>query len=298
MADVRQITLKNGNGQTIDCLLKSSFFNDLSGLGYDDTVTFISYANGFYTPLKRRMVQSNISGRMSFITRSSAYSDYRTLTEWVSTAEHMNANQSLTMIYTPYGTTSYQMEVLLTSISKGEMDLGGFLSCSVNFQGLTPWYIVDPLHIDFSQPTGDYTSQYSRTFSYVYLINGTSIQAKMTLSGAMEGRFRLEVSGNFTSPIVELFDSQGELIGYIEVAGAVFSTGQTFIVDTLPSSIGVWRESSGGVLTDLTDLIDIQDGVDVYYSIPADELVTIRVRASGGTDLAGDLYLYTFYKTR
>lgn len=296
--DVRKVKLKNEQGQTIDCLLKSSFFNDLRGLGYDERVSYISYADGFYKPIKRLTQQSSISGKLSFLNRSDAYSDYRTLMEWITTSERQNDDGSIKLVYQPYGTEEYQKDVILTSISKGELDRGGFLTTNVTFTGITPWYVVDSLDIDFSQPTGDYTSRYSRRFSYVYLISGTSLTATFTLEHAWEGRFRLEVGGNFTSPIVELFDHQGELIGYIELAGASIGSGETLIVSTMPSGIGAWKETTGGSLTDLTDLISIQDGVDVFFSIPADEQVTLRVRASGSSNLNGDLYLYTFYKTR
>lgn len=296
--DVRKVKLKNEAGQEIDCLLQSSFFNDLRGLGYDEQVSYISYADGFFKPIKRLTQQSTISGRMSFLNRSDAYSDYRTLMEWVTTSERQNDDGSIKLVYQPYGNDAFQKDVILTSISKGELDTGGYLSCDVAFTGLTPWYVVDALEIDFSQPTGDYTSRYSRRFSYVYLVSGTSLTATFTLSHAWEGRFRLEVGGVFSSPIVELFNSQGDLIGYIRLAGASIGSTETLIINTMPSGIGAWKETAGGVLTDLTDTIDIQDGVDVFFSIPADEEVTLRVRTASSSNLNGDLYLYTFYKTR
>lgn len=295
---VRKIKLKNAQGQSIDCLLKSSFLNDLGGLGYDEQVTYISYANGFHHPIKRQTQQSAITGRLSFLNRSTAYADYRTLMEWVTTAERQNDDGSIILVYQPYGTEEFQKDVILTSINKGELDTGGYLSCAVTFQGLTPWYTVDTLDVDFTQPTGNYTSRYTRTFTYVYLTTGTQLTARINLEGAWEGRFRMEVSGGFNSPIVELFDAQGEVIGYLEIAGALFSPTDTLIISTMPSGIGAWKETSGGTLTDLTDLIEIMDGVDAFFSIPADQTVTLRVRASGATNLNGDLYLYGFYKTR
>lgn len=295
--EVRKVSFENQNGQRINCLLRSSFLNDLRGLGYSDDVNYISYADGFYKPIKRQNRQSSITGILSFLDRATAYSDYRTLTEWITSAERGNEDGSIKMIYQPYGNDEYQKDVILSSISKGEIDTGGFLSCDVVLEGLTPWYTTDALDIDFSEPTGDYTSRYSRTFSYVYLISGTSLTATFTLTGAMEGRYTLEVSGTFSSPIVELFDSHGELIGYLEAAGATISSGEQLIVSTMPGQIKCVKRTSGGDI-DLTDLIAIRDGVDVYFSIPGDEQVTLRVRASGATNLTGDLDLYSFYKTR
>lgn len=296
--EVRKVKLKNESGQTIDCLLKSSFFNDLGGLGYDENISYISYADGFYKPIKRLTSQSSISGKLSFLNRSTAYEDYRTLMEWITRAERQNDDGSIKIIYQPYGTEEYQKDVILRSISKGELDTGGFLSCSVIFQGITPWYSVDTLDIDFSEPTGNYTSRYTRTFTYVYLTSGTSLTARIDIQNAWEGRYRLEVSGSFTSPIIEMFGADGELIGYLELAGASFSSTDTLIVSTMPSGIGAWKETSGGTRTDLIDLIDIQDGVDAFFSIPANQVVTLRIRASGASNLSGDLYLYSFYKTR
>ena len=62
--EVRKIKLKNESGQSIDCLLKSSFFNDLGGLGYDENISYITYADGFYKPIKRLTAQSSISGKL------------------------------------------------------------------------------------------------------------------------------------------------------------------------------------------------------------------------------------------
>ena len=129
-------------------------------------------------------------------------------------------------------------------------------------------------------------------------MSGTQLTARIDIRNAWEGRYRLEVSGSFNTPIIEMFGADGELIGYLELAGASFSSTDTLVVSTMPSGIGAWKETSGGTRTDLIDLIDIQDGVDAFFSIPANQIVTLRVRASGATNLSGDLYLYSFYKTR
>ena len=101
--DVRKVYFVNQDGDRINCLLRSSFFNDLQGLGFANEYNMLSPKDGFYTITEQQTVQPNISGIISFIDRKTAYKDYRTLTSWINRATE------LSIAYAPYVTSTYSI---------------------------------------------------------------------------------------------------------------------------------------------------------------------------------------------
>lgn len=297
--EVRKVYFENTNGNRINCLLKSSFFNDLQGLGYEDSSSYVNYGDGFYNPFKRETAQGRISGRLSFITRATAYADYRTLTEWISAAEAQNDEGSIKLIYCPYGNDEYAKDVIFSSISKGELDLGGYLSCTVELESLTPWYSVTPITFTSESSDTQYKT-YDYNYDYTYQSDSAIIKNANIISDT-PGRFRLEIEGVFDSPIFSLYDTSNNLLGMMDLgySGESFANGDKFIFSTLPGDIGVWREDSNGNRTSLINGINIHDGVEVFFSVPARKTVRFSLRSLSGTGgMNATLRLYSYYRTR
>lgn len=301
---VRKIKLLNNNGQSIDCLLRTSFLNDLGGLGYSESTTFYSYSEGFYAPIKRTLDQNTITGRLSFLNRNDAYIDYRTLTEWVSAAERQRPDKALTISYEPTpnaGTSVFYRDVVLANISKGELDVGGYLTCNVSFICLTPWYSIDPYTISIggADPDADSYKIYNYTYSYKYEVPNSFVR-NLNLSSDLDGRLLIELEGNFNGPIISLYDPASNLVGMMDLSNADLSvrTGDKLIYSTLPGDTGIWIERNG-VKEDLSNEIDFHDGSEVFFTVPPGQAYRLSIRAnSGSSSITGTIRVYSYWRTR
>lgn len=282
--EVRKVFLMDEQGNVIDCLLRSSFFNDLAGLGYDDNVTYMDYGDGFFSPVKRSSKQGSISGKMSFLDRGTAYADYRRLMNWVSTAETLRSDSAIKLCYRPYGSDTFTKDVLLTSISKGEIDVGGFLTCNVTFTSLTPWYSVTSLK-----------------FTSSTIGNVAGYNLPLYLDADTDGRYMIELSGSFAGMSVRFRDSTGTSYGFMDMTTANYPiTGSdTLVFSTIPNNIGIWKRDSGGTLTNLIDQISFADGLDVFPLLKNRENLTLLFRTTASShSFTGNMNVYSYWKTR
>lgn len=297
MADyVRIVKLRNASGGEIDCLLKSSFFNDLAGLGYEDDTSYISYDNGFYTPYDTKLAQGSISGTMSFITRAYAYQNYRTLTNWISAAEY--GGNVIKICYTPYyGSYEYVKNVKFKSITKGELDTAGYLSCNVVFDSLTPWYLQDAVQYTFNFDT-DTAKVYSYNYSQIYGDDGGSVT--FSLTGDLPGRFRLTIPGEFSNPAIYLYDADNSdaLIGQMVLNNTTILTGRSLVFSTVPGEVGVYRLTNLGVKTDLIDRVTMTSAVPMFFTLPLNKNLKYRFTATGTGTTNAVLEVFKYYKTR
>lgn len=305
MEYVRQVAFENENGERINCLLRTSFFNDLRGLGYADTVNSFAYSDGFFSPVKREIQQSTITGRLSFINRSTAYADYRTLTEWIAKSERQRNNGSITLVYAPTKSggapLEYVKDVIFSEITKGELDTGGYLSCNITLIGLTPWYSATPLTISFggTDPDLDSYKRYNYVYDYKYETPNQFVRT-INLNTDLNGRLLIEMTGSFDGLVISLYDPGNQLIGMLDLAQSDYPirAGDTLVYSTLPNDTGVWVENSG-TRTDLLDHIAFHDNVEVFFTIPPAENYQIRIRAnSGSSTINGTIKAYSYWKTR
>lgn len=282
--EVRKVFLMDEQGNVIDCLLRSSFFNDLGGLGYDDNVTYMDYGDGFFSPVKRSMKQGTIQGKMSFLNRGTAYEDYRKLMNWVSKAETLRSDFAIKLCYRPYGGDTFMKDVILTSISKGELDVGGFLSCSVSFTSLTPWYMITEL------------TDTSGTIGGVAGVN-----LSLNLDSDMDGRYIIEMSGTFAGMSVQFRDSSGTSYGLMSLASSNYSISgsDTLVFSTIPNNIGIWKRDSGGVYTNLIDQITFSNGLEVFPLLKNREDLTLLFRTTSSShSFTMNMNVYSYWKTR
>lgn len=280
--EVRKVSLMNEKGEVVNCMLRSSFLNDLGGLGYEQDISYLNYGDGFYAPLKSSHKQGMISGRLSFIDRATAYADYRKLMTWISYSETLREDRSIQFCYAPYDGERFLRNVILTNVSKGELDVGGFLSCNVDFIALTPWYTRNTLEIT------------SRTISGVA---GENIP--IYLDADMGGKYQLGLTGSIADPVVTLLDSSSNQKGIIDLTGLTITTGQTLLISTIPGNIGIWKYDAYGVPTDVIDSLVFHDGYEVFFDLPTRESVTMTIRtASSGNTFTGTMDIYSYWRTR
>ena len=302
---VRRVYFKNEAGERIDCLLRTSFLNDLQGLGYAERVNTFSYSNGFYSPIKRELQQSTISGKLSFLNRSKAYRDYRVLTEWISYSERQRDNGSISLVYAPTRSgggnpVEFVKDVIFQEISKGELDTGGFLTCRVSLLSLTPWYST-PYVITFggTDPDVEQYKIYTYKYDYKYETPNQFVRT-LNLDSDLNGRLLIEMTGNFDGLVISLYDPDGNLKGMLDLSENSYPirTGDTLIYSTMPDDTGIWVEN-GGIRTSILNHIAFHDGVEAFFTIPPAENYQIRIRAnSGSSTINGTLKAYSYWRTR
>ena len=302
---VRHVYFENENGERIDCLLRTSFFNDIIGLGYADRINSFAYANGFYSPIKRELQQNTISGKLSFLNRNDAYEDYRELTEWIARSERMRDNGSISLIYAPTQNNGSPVEfvrdVIFSEISKGELDTGGFLTCNASLISLTPWYSANQYTITFggTDPDVDSYKRYDYEYPFKYE-TPNQFNRTLNLDTDMDGRLLIEMTGNFDGVVISLYDPDNNLVGMLDLSQNSYPirSGDKLVYSTLPDNIGIWVENNG-VKTDLLNYIAFHDGIEVFFTIPPSEDYQVRIRAnSGSSTINGTIKAYSYWKTR
>lgn len=272
---VRQIALINDQGERLDLLLRSSFFNDISGYGFGMEQNFLPQGEAFYAMTKNETEQSVISGRLSFIDRETAYADYRTFTQWLS------ATEKLTMAYKPYGDEEYLKDVTVESLSKGELDIGGYLGCDITFRGLTPWYSLENMSFPLSGGDSSQSNmkRYTYRYSYLYGVSRRKGTVEFSLDGDYDGGLLIKVVGPAQAPVLSI-RVNGEIKGRLAFTGLTLTQGQTLIYSTVPNNIGVWIQEDGE-LTDIIDLVEMHQGTPAFFKAPRNANIIIMLETAG-----------------
>lgn len=292
MAEVRKVYFQNQDGERINCLLKSSFYNDLQGLGYENEYNMLSPKDGFYTITEEQTVQPVISGIISFITRATAYADYRTLTTWI------NAATELSIVYAPYNNEEYFIDVAVSRISKGELDTGGFLSCELSFVALTPWYSANPATLSFDESILHGLKQYDYSYEYKYGNTTTPGELDFSVTGDYDAAIYFVAQGTIEDPVLTLLNRDtGAVIGQVDLTGLTVSESQQLVFATTKKRNGIWLKD-GTTYTDLIDQVILTPGQEVFFLAPRNTNLTIRFTVSGQLQTATSIEIYEYYKTR
>ena len=291
--NVRHIYLENETGERINCLLRSSFFNDLQGLGFANEYNFLRARDGFWFTALENTVQQTISGMMSFLDRRDAYEEYRTLTTFLNSAKR------LSLIYIPYGNDEYYIDIKILSMSKGEIDLGGFLSCDIEFICLTPWYNNEPVELSFDGTLIDGIKKYDYQYEYKYGIGSVKGEVTLEIDGDFNGGLDFVAYGGFSDPILSLYNTNrpSENYGYLDLTGQTFLEGEDLVFRTTFKDSGVWKKT-GNTMTNLMNSIVIHQNRDVFFTIPPYTPLTLKFTVSGTLTTPTEINIYKYWKTR
>ncbi len=133
--DIRNFYLENENGNRVDfqSFDGNLFLYDISGLGYEKSVTYEQIGDNFI-PVSEKTVQKTITGKIEFDNES--YDEYLKFSNFIFSAK------SLKLIYVPKlkNRVEYYRDIDFIKIDKGEEDDFGILSCPINLRTKTLWY--------------------------------------------------------------------------------------------------------------------------------------------------------------
>lgn len=151
---MRQFYLINGNGVTFDLMSSSGFFHDPSGLGFNNTQTYLRTGT-FYKQIESYEAQKKISGEMIFTN----YTDFQTFANFISI-------EPLILVYKPIS-KEYRIDVSCESLSKSEIDhTNNRLICDITFAAKSKWYYLR--NVITATPGGSDGKVYTYEYNYTY----------------------------------------------------------------------------------------------------------------------------------
>lgn len=288
---IRQFYIENSNGERISFVDKSHFLSQPDGLGFETSPTYIESNKGFYTIVDKKPSQGNIGGMIVFTNRQTAYQDYRTLTKWI------NAAETLSIVYIPYGTTEYYCDVMVTRFLKSEKTEYGWLECRMDLSVLTPYYSKQNLVFDFFEEDENSLRLPTR---FPFRLGASSVPnaVSLNLDGDFDAAFRLNIVGLQNNPVINLVSSDKyELLGQLKFNNLTVPSGSSLIVDTRPNNAGVWLSSANG-LESVLDKVDLVSGIESFFSIPKNTNCTFSLDLDNDIQTGTSLVIYQYWMTR
>ena len=135
---MRIFTLVNSAGETYDITSKSSLFYDPSGLGMSVSHSFRQVGDR-WVKVDSKPQQGSIGGKIAFVS-DDPYLSYYNFVDFIK-------KEPLILLYCPNPDATgkpsglvYRRNVLVSKLSKTELEMEHWLNCSITFVALTPWY--------------------------------------------------------------------------------------------------------------------------------------------------------------
>ena len=186
----------------------------------------------------------------------------------------------------------------IDSVSKGELDTGGYLSCDISFLALTPWYSANPATLSFDESILHGIKRYDYNYEYKYGNTTTPGELDFTVSGDYDAAIYFVAQGGLEDPVLTLLNkSTGAIIGQVDLTGLTVNDNQQLVFATTKKRNGIWIKE-GTTYTDIIDQVILTPGVEVFFNAPRNTDLTIRFTVSGTLQTATSLTLYEYYKTR
>ena len=135
---MRYFKLINSSGATLDITTQQLFFNEVSGLGFDEETSFRHVGEVWWlnTASYRQQV---IKGKLLFncIGGADPYTEYLKFVRFIQKVP-------LTMLYYPNDLTGkeYRRTVRVTKLEKSEINQYGVIEENIEFTAYTPWYEI------------------------------------------------------------------------------------------------------------------------------------------------------------
>lgn len=287
---MRLFYFENENGDRIPLNNENGIFlYKPTGLGMETEHGYSESKTGFFTRTKDVITQSSPGFTLVFPPgEDSPYERFRTLMDWLMPEE------SIYFVYCPYGTNEYYRKVDIASISKEELDEYGSLRSSVSLKVLSPWYLPEPIHINF----GDEDENAMRhDFDYdddlAYAVGGMDYRLEILDRGHIPSAIKLTFKGQATNPVIFLKGIYtGKIYGSCNIEGE-FTPNDTLVFSTAEQDSYIKKIDAFGEETDLLDSIDIT--TNPFFRVPLNEPCEFRL---SGDNVYGDtdVLLYIYYK--
>ena len=288
---VRKFALQNKMSERLDLMLKSSFLSEPTGLGFSETKEYISPSDGFFYEINSNYSQPKISAQVVFLDLKNAYADFRKMATWI------NKQDDLKLVYRPYGSDDFFMNIKISEFSKAEITPEGYLACDITFDGLSPWFSQTPLTLNF-QKSSSGTKRYTYKYEYIYGVSRTPGNVDFQIDGDFDGGVEFTAQGLAVSPILTLKrKDNGKILGKMDLTGTSVAQGEKLIFSSTSNNSGIWIEKNGE-RTNIIDSAVLQEGVELFFKAPRNTSLTLSFEVSGIIEGSTTVNVYSYWKTR
>ena len=277
----RQFQIKNSIGETFDLNGTKSLFATPGGLGYQQDNNLASIGDGFYVNVKKTWPKISVTGMVVF-GGDDPYVDY------VEFVDFINKGYDLTMAYTPRSVTYYS-EIDIEYVNKGELNEIGILEIPISIARKTPWYKITPQMVDIIPGSGGNVSTYDLTYDYEFIGESTGGETPVISLGHIPASLEIVVPGALTNPSITLTDSNGNIIGKMQLTGNV-PLGSNLIYSSKYLSPGVW-------IDDVEQIDNLNINNENFFRVPTGETCSLTVASEGVVNLAATVNLYDYYRS-
>lgn len=214
---VRKFKFMNEKGEEFDLMdiKKHAFFSEPKGLGYSMSYDFLRIGDDFITNSKS-LNQSSITGRLYF----SGYNEYQMFIDYIE-----KSNNIYLYYYIPINDLYYEeyyKEVIIRQVTKGEKEhKTGHLISDITINGLENWKKEVKIISEIGEDTNEirwnfiWNSHFSNYNLNSFIYNNTS---------HTEIGYTIEILGEITNPIIEIFSEDGKVLNKIEYIGTINKT--------------------------------------------------------------------------
>lgn len=266
---VRQFSLINKIGETLNLMDRDTFFQNPDGMGVSLSIEAADMG-GFFAVSRETITQQNITGEIVFKTYD-LYHDFVT---------RFAQKKEMTFVYTA-AVTGYR-DVILQSIGKTEKEAGRLI-CPVDFMPLSPWYRKK--EYKFAEASTDVGKIYPYTYPYTYADNEVGDITIDNSTGAADSPCRLTIYGEAINPTWSLIVN-GEVVQSGEI-NATIADGQKLVVDSNPLKMEISLYSiSGEYIASLYQNSNF--GTQRFIYLPSTQAI-MRISHDGTTQIAASV---------
>ena len=243
---MRKFGLITSTGKEIDLTSDTIFFHQPDGLGYDENASYRRIGSRWIL-LDRYEEQGEISGTLIFMGRK-PYNQYRNFV-------YNTYRTGLKLTYTvDDGNTLYLRDVIISSIQKTELNLGGYLECPITFKASTPWYLVKTIStkpVRLTAKNGWIWERYS-----TWAGSQSDRSAHISFRSAPDMTLSINIKSNILSPCALMINgpmtnprwrhTTGSTVRSEGLVNCTIGEHQFLVIDnrTAPYSIKIFREAS------------------------------------------------------
>ena len=276
---MRRFGLITGSGKEIDITSDKIFFYQPDGLGYEENLSYRRIGHQ-YSLLDRYQEQGEISGNIIFMGKK-PYSQFKTFV-------YDTYRSGLILTYTTdEGSTVYKRNVVISSLQKTELNLGGYLDCPITFKASTPWYLEVAYNSVPVRITGNNGWKWETNTTWA---NGTGPHAgSIPFKSTVDMEVEFSVSTQMISPCALVIEGPISKPRWEHVVGSkVYADGgmecnianhEFLVVDSrsIPYSIKVYGEAiEDGVYIGKPDYDNVLRNVYSYSDFSTDRFIQLR----------------------
>lgn len=286
---MRKFWLKDG-GTEYSLQSDKLFFYAPTGLGISTEREYLSVENGFWIASGEKEAQVEIAGTLIF--RKDPYKTYQEIADFIGNAT------CLELVYCPYGTEKYYLDISIDMMEKSELRIG-VLEVPVQIHGISPWHTRNQMKIVTEQNVKNDIKRYGYRYPCRYTLTGTPGKTEFFVSGQFGGRIELKAPGPLTAPVFTVKDkATKEVYGLLDLSSISIARGETLYYSTLVDNAGIWKMDANEEKTDLTDAAELNPGIPLFMVIPSNRTVTAELAAGNASDTSFSLTVYEYWKTR